>query len=148
MFTRNEIIDYALRMGCNRELKTKGMVVTPLGSVFCIATLSGGYENGVYYKNGIKSPKEVFYCGVYGISSPNRLYREHTETKKNFAVTRTDGITKFVYFFEKTRDKSDDYFFHGRYKYISYKFIESNNPDHIDGEILFHLLFVDRPNLK
>ena len=54
MFTRNEIIDYTLKMGCNRDLKNKGMVVTPLGSVFCIATLSGGYENGVYYKKRYK----------------------------------------------------------------------------------------------
>ena len=41
MLTRDDIIDYSVRMGCNQDLLNKGMATTPFGDVFCIATLSG-----------------------------------------------------------------------------------------------------------
>lgn len=148
VFTRDDIINLSVRMGCNRDLMNKGMATTPHGDVFCIATLTGVYENGVYYAKGQKSPKEAFYCGVYSVRSFNRLSYNDYETRKNIAVTKTDGKSSFVYFFEKTEMYSKEYFFHGRYKYIGHDFIESNNPEHADKEILFHLLLVDRPNLK
>ncbi len=146
MFTRNEIIDYSVRMGCNRDLLNKGMATTPFGDVFCIATLSGDYPDEIYYANGILSTKEAHYCGVYGVRAQTRFDQNNYETRKNIAVTKTDGKHKFVYFFEKTGDYSKEYYFHGRYKYIKYEMIKSNNPAH-DEEILFHLLFVDRPIL-
>jgi hypothetical protein len=147
MFTREEIVEYSVRMGCNKDLKNKGMVTTPYFSVFCLATLSGDYPDLIYYKNGQKSPRDVYYCGVYGVRSCHRLDPSKYETMKNVVVTKTDGIEKFVYFFEKTDYSSKLYFFHGRYKYICHEMIQSNNDEHKE-EILFHLEFVDRPHLK
>jgi len=146
MFTRKEIVDYSVTMGCNRDLTQKGMATTPYGDVFCIATLTGAYPDGIYYDKGQKSPKEARYCGVYGKDAPDRLCKWHIETRKNVAVTKTDGVKTFVYLFEKTGLHSKEYFFHGRYKYISPEMINSINPEHKE-EILFHLLFIDRPVL-
>lgn len=56
-------------------------------------------------------------------------------------------VKKICLFFEKTEEDLDEYFFHGRYKYIGHRLIPSINPNHKE-EILFHLLFVDRPILK
>lgn len=147
MFTRRQIIDYSVRMGCNKDLTQKGMVTTPYGSVFCIATLSGVYPDPIYYYNNQKSPNDIYYCGVYGKRALHRLDQWNYETKKNVAVTKTDGLTRFVYFFEKIGIYSKQYFFHGRYKYIDHKIKDSPNEIH-DNEILFHLEFVDRPNLE
>jgi hypothetical protein len=146
MFTRNQIINYSLKRGCTRELTQKGMVTTPSGDVFCIATLSGDYPDTIYYHNGLLSPKEVHYCGVYSKNAPNPFAMNNHETRKNVAVTKTDGKTKFVYYFEKTSYSLDQYYFHGRYKYIKDKMIKSNKEDH-EFDVLFHLMFVDRPIL-
>jgi hypothetical protein len=147
MLTRREIIDFSVRMGCGRDLTQKGMVTNRSGDVFCIASLSGGYPDHIYCMYGKKSPKDVHYCGVYSIRARSRLDPWDSETRKNIAVTKTDGEEKFVYFFEKTRFYSNEFFFHGRYKYLSHEIIKSSNPEHKE-EILFHLQFVDRPILK
>jgi hypothetical protein len=147
MFTRREIIDYSVRMGCKRDLAQKGMVVAPSGDVFCIASLNGNYPDHIYYMYNKKSPKEVRYCGVYSVRAGHRLDPWDSETRKNIAVTKTDGKETFVYFFEKTRFLSNEFFFHGRYKYLSHELIPSINPEHKE-EILFHLLFVDKPVLR
>lgn len=147
MFTRKEIIDYSVRMGCNRDLTQKGMVTTPYGDVFCLATLREVYPDGVYYRDNQKSPKEALYCGVYGIRAAHRLDPTNYETRKNIAVIETKRNERYVYFFEKTDDYSKEYFFHGRYKYLDHKIIPSDNPDRKE-EIEFLLLFVDRPILK
>ncbi|MBU1093495.1 MAG: hypothetical protein KKH01_03440 [Firmicutes bacterium] len=108
MLTRSEIVDYSVRMGCNRDLRNKGMATTPYGDVYCIATLTV-YENGIYYAHGQMSPREALYCGVYGINAPDRLCKWHNETRKNVAVTKTDGVKTFVYLFEKTGLHSNVY---------------------------------------
>ena len=69
------------------------------------------------------------------------------ETRKNIAVTKTDGKDKFVYFFEKTETYSDEYYFHGRYKYLSHTLVQNGNPNH-KYDIIFKLLYVDRPIIK
>jgi hypothetical protein len=147
MLTRREIIDFSVRMGCKRDLTQKGMVTSLSGDVICIASLSGDYPDHIYYMNNQKSPHEVYYCGVYSVRADHRLDPWDSETRKNVAVTKTDGKEKFVYFFEKTGFNSSLYFFHGRYKYLSHKLIPSLNPEH-KGEILFQLSFVDKPILK
>lgn len=147
MLSRMGIIDYSVKMGCKKDLLSKGMVMNRAGDVFCIATLVGVYPDGIYYTKGIKSPKEAYYCGVYGKGAQDRLDYSNPETRKNFFVTKTDGIVTFVYFFEKTCLYSKEYFFHGRYKYIGHEMIESIDSEH-DKEILFHLLFVDRPAIE
>lgn len=145
--TRNEIINLSVRMGCKRDLAQKGMVVSPNGDVICIATLTGGYPDGIYYLNNQQSPKEIRYCGVYSIRANTRLDENDSETRKNRAVIKTDGKEKFVYFFEKVNFNSNQYFFHGRYKYIRHELIRSIDPNHRE-EILFHLSFVDKPVLE
>ena len=147
MLSRKDIIDYSVRMGCKKDLLSKGMVMNGAGDVFCIATLVGVYPDGEYYKKGIKSPKEAHYCGVYGKGADGRLDYSNPETRKNVFVTRTDGIKKFVYFFEKTSKYSKEYFFHGRYKYMDHKMIKGIDSEH-DEDISFHLSFVDRPIIK
>ena len=147
MFTRREIIDFSARMGCKRDLTQKGMVASLSGDVFCIASLSGDYPDHIYYMNNQISPKEVRYCGVYSIRARHRLDPMDSETRKNVAVTITDGKEKFVYFFEKTGIYTKEFFFHGRYKYIGHELIQNSNPSH-ENEILFHLLYVDRPIIK
>ena len=147
MITRKEIIDYTVRMGCKRDLVQKGMVVSPSGDVFCIATLNGRYPNGIYYPNDQRSPKEAIYCGVNSIRARNGLDNTDSQARKNVAVTKTDGIDKFVYFFEKIGLQSNQYFFHGRYKYIGYEWVKQFDTRRKD-DILFHLSFVDRPNIK
>ena len=147
MLTRNQIIDYTVRMGCKRELAQKGMVVSPSGDVFCIATLKGPYRNGIYYANGQLSPKEVRYFGVNSLRATGPLDITDAEARKNIAVTKTDGVDKFVYFFEKTGFYTNDFYFHGRYKYISYDLVD-NNDENRPQDIIFHLSFVDRPVLK
>lgn len=147
ILTRKEIINYSVRMGCNKDLTQKGMATNYNGDVFCIATLSGVYPDQIYYMREKKSPKDVYYCGVYSMNARNRLDYSNYETRKNIAVTQTDGKERFVYFFEKTRLYSKEYFFHGRYKYISHEIIRSFNPEHKE-EILFHLEFHDCPIIK
>jgi hypothetical protein len=147
MFTRQEIVDFSVKKWCKRELSTKGMVTALSGDVICIATLSGDYPDEVCYLHYQESPKEVRYCGVYGVGAQHRLDPNNHETRKNIAVTKTDGKKKFVYLFEKTELYSDEYFFHGRYKYKDHEFIQSSNPDHEGDEILFHLLFIDIPSI-
>ncbi len=144
MFTRKEIVDYSVRKGCNKDLLNKGMATTPNGDVFCIATLSGDYDDTKYYSAGIKSPKEILYCGVYSIRAKHRLDEDNYETRKNIAVTETDGIGTFVYFFEKTNKYINQYYYHGRYKFITHYMVTSHNPNHKDGEIVFKLQYVDR----
>lgn len=147
MLTRKEIIDYTVRMGCKRDLIQKGMVASPSGDVYCIATLSGPYQDGIYYDNGQKSPKDVYYFGVNSIRASDPLDPTDSESRKNIAVTKTDGVDKFVYFFEKTGFRSKEYYFHGRYKYMNSHLKE--NPDiKRPKDIIFHLIFVDRPVLK
>lgn len=147
MFTRDEITEYSVRMGCNKDLNNKGMATTPYFSVFCIATLKGIYPNHIYYVNNQKSPQIVYYCGVYGIRASHRLDPTNYETRKNVVLKETDGIDKYAYFFEKTGFYSKEYYFHGRYKYVDHSFVESNNKKH-KNEILFQLEYVDRPNIK
>ena len=131
-------------MGCTRDLTSKGYVVTPSGSVLCIATLTSGYPDRIYFEEGILLPKDVFYCGVYSISTNNPLDPTNYETRKNIAVTRTDGKNRFAYFFEKTDYDSKIYYFHGRYKYKTNK-IKTDIDEETSYEITFHLEFVDRP---
>ena len=150
MFTRKDIIDYSVRMGCNKDLTMKGMATTPYGDVFCIATLCGEYPDHIYFINGIRSPKEAYYCGVYGNAASSRLDIGNYETRKNIAVTKANGIDRFVYFFEKTSLHSKLYYFHGRYKYVDHEITDNtfaDEPHAHPEDILFHLEFVDRPDI-
>ena len=147
MLTRKEIIEYTVRMGCKRDLVQKGMVVSPSGDVFCIATLSGPYQDGIYYANRQLSPKEVHYYGVNSIRAMGPLDITDAEARKNIAVTKTNGVDKFVYFFEKTGFRSKEYYFHGRYKYVN-QHLKVNSDINRPKDIIFHLIFVDRPVLK
>lgn len=142
MLLRRDIIDISVSIGCSRDLTQKGMVQNEKGDVFCVASF--GYPDGVYFSKGIKSPTVAYYCGVYSIKAKNRLDENNHETKKNIAVTKTDGLSRFIYLYEKIDTTSVEYFFHGRYKYVSYDFITSPNPEH-DNEIRFKLQFIDRP---
>ncbi|HAX03007.1 MAG: hypothetical protein A2Y45_06200 [Tenericutes bacterium GWC2_34_14] len=144
LFKREDIVNFSVKIGCKRELHTKGMVVSVLGDVVCLATLSGDYQDQIYYMNGIKSPSEVYYCGAYGNGALSRIDSGNRETQKNSAVTLVNGKTNFIYFFEKIHEDSDFFYFHGRYKYLRYEIVKSYNPEHKE-EILFHLLFVDKP---
>jgi len=147
VFTREDIINLSGRMGCNQDLLNKGMVVTPHGNVFCLATLTGGYRDDVYFDNGIESPKEVRYFGVNSLRASHPFDMNDYEARKNIAVKKTDGKLKFVYFFERTDAYSDEYFFHGRYKYVSHDFIANTDPKRIN-DVLFHLILIDTPILK
>lgn len=91
MFTRKEIIDFSIRIWCKKDLVTKGVVAALSGDVICLATLSGEYPDGEYYRRNQKSPNEVYYCGVYSIRAECRLDPRDSETRKNIAVTKTDG---------------------------------------------------------
>lgn len=144
MFTRKELVEYSVKKWCNRDLTSKGMAINPQGDVFCVATLSGDYPNQIYYRNGRLLPKEAYYCGVYCDRAANPFDMNYAETRKNIAVTKTDGKTRFVYFFEKTEEYSDEYFFHGRYKYVDYKHIKPEDPEK-KYVLIFHLAFVDSP---
>jgi hypothetical protein len=146
MYTRKDIVDFSVRMGCNRDLLNKGMVTNKNGDVFCVATLRGVYPDRIYYMNGIQSPKEALYCGVYGSRAPHRLYIGSYETRKNITLKETDGVERFIYFFERIYTSSKEYYFHGRYKYMDHEMVKSNNPER-EEEILFRMLFVDRPDL-
>lgn len=147
LFTRNEIVDFSVRMWCKRDLTQKGMVLSPSGNVFCIATLSGPYRDEEYYSKGIKSPQKALYYGVNSVRATDPFDVTNSETKKNIAVKKTDGIVRFVYLFEKIDRSSDKYFFHGRYKYITYDIVKNIDPDRHD-DVLFHLAYIDRPNIE
>lgn len=146
MFTRQDVVDFTVRKWCKRDLTQKGMVVSLTGDVFCIATLSGGYHDGVYYSKGIKSPVEALYFGVNSLRASGPFDIGDPETRKNIALKLTDGKTKFVYLFERVDNYSDEYFFHGRYRYIKHEFIQ-----YIDinrrADVLFHLSYIDRPKI-
>lgn len=101
LFTRSDIVDFSIKIGCMRELSTKGMVTSVLGDVVCIAALTDFYQNGIYYMHNIKSPTDVYYCGVYGVNAPHRLAENDHETRKNIAVTKTDGKTNSSIFLKK-----------------------------------------------
>lgn len=147
MFTRLEIIDLSVKMWCKRDLTSKGMVVSLSGDIFCIATLSGPYDDGVYFAKGIKSPHEALYFGVNSIRATGPFDINDPDTRKNIAVKKADGKVRFVYLFERVDLSSDLFFFHGRYKYMKDKIIENANPDR-HNDVLFYLSYVDRPNIK
>lgn len=144
MLKRRDIIDISFQMGCKKDLTQKGMVQNEKGDVFCVASF--GYLDGIYVPNGILSPKIVKYCGVYSILAKNRFDETNHETRKNIAVTKTDGVNRFVYFYEKRNEYTNEYYFHGRYKFLSHKMIKSDKYDHKD-EVEFTLEYVDRPQI-